>query len=245
MNGALSQVWGMINGLQLPVHFPALDVEFPKTTEKVVNALLGIATFDIPYVNLDDTLGSWIGLPEDHDFTHEKSSLVEKLDSMDYSSRLASINLGSIFFAFMTVPAVYSSITCLGLLKRFNPRIERLHDWGKETFMWNWLIRLILESNLELTMTAVMALSVPLAERESLWIEKADLVFSGFLLVTITGFNVFVLCFYSANSSLMKYRIFKDIYGSTYAGLKPKLSSLGYPIIFMARRAFFVGFVLF
>jgi len=245
MNGALSQVWGMINGLQLPVHFPALDVKFPETTEKVVEALLGIATFDIPYVNLKDMFGSWIGLPEDHDFTHEKSALVENLDSLDYSSRFASVNLGSIFIVFMTVPVVYSSITCLGVLKRFSPRIERLHVWGKDKFMWNWLIRLILEANLELTITAVMALSVPLAERESLWIEKADLVFSGFLLVTITGFNAFVLYFYPANSSLMKYQIFKDIYGSTYTGLKPKLSSLAYPLIFMARRAFFVGFVLF
>ena len=36
MNGALSQVWGMINGLQVPIHFPILDVKFPETTNNVI-----------------------------------------------------------------------------------------------------------------------------------------------------------------------------------------------------------------
>jgi len=111
--------------------------------------------------------------------------------------------------------------------------------------MWNWLIRLTLESSLEITITAAMALGVALKDRESLWIEKADIVFSGVALIWVAGYHAFVLFFYPANSSLMKYRIFKDIYGSTYGGLKPKLSSLAYPIIFMARRTLLVGVALF
>ena len=246
MNGALSQVWGMINGLQVPIHFPILDVKFPETTQGVVEILLGVATFDIPYVNFKSMFGGWlIGLPEDHDFTHDKADLVENLDSLDLSSRLASVNLGSVFIAILTAPAIYSITTLLGCTKRIGPRVESLHSWFKAKFMWNWLIRLTLESSLELTITAAMALSVRLEDREPLWIEKADIVFSSFALLWVAGYHAFVLFFYPANSSLMKYEIFKDIYGSTYDGLKPKLSSLAYPIMFMARRALFVGVALF
>jgi len=52
MNGALSQVWGMINGLQVPIHFPAFSVKFPQFAQDFLGILLGVATFDIPFVNL-------------------------------------------------------------------------------------------------------------------------------------------------------------------------------------------------
>jgi len=185
MNGALSQVWGMINGLQLPVHYPALDVEFPESTNRVVEILLGVVTFDIPYVNLVDMFGSQLELPEDHDFTHGDSQLVENLDSLGFPSRFASANLGSVFIAVLISPIIYSLTFLLALIKKTtnNPNVHKLHAWLEAKFMWNWLIRLTLETSLELTMSAVMALSVSFEERESLWIETADYIFSCFILL--------------------------------------------------------------
>ena len=47
MSGAMSQVWGMINGLQLFVHFPMFDIEFPMFAQVVVSKLITIASFDV------------------------------------------------------------------------------------------------------------------------------------------------------------------------------------------------------
>ena len=49
MAGTLAQVWGMINGLQIIVHFPAINLAFPENAMMVVQEILKIATFDIPY----------------------------------------------------------------------------------------------------------------------------------------------------------------------------------------------------
>ena len=45
--GALSQLWGMINGLQIFVHIPLLKTIFPSNTELVIKELSEFATFDI------------------------------------------------------------------------------------------------------------------------------------------------------------------------------------------------------
>jgi hypothetical protein len=52
MNGALSQIWGLINGLQLLVHMPLFHVYIPKVAMELVEKLIDIATFDIPYINV-------------------------------------------------------------------------------------------------------------------------------------------------------------------------------------------------
>jgi len=43
----------------------------------------------------------------------------------------------------------------------------------------------------------------------------------------------------------MRDKTFKEVYGSTYEGLKPEVTSLGYSIIFIVRRAVFVLLCLF
>jgi len=44
----MSQVWGMINGLQILVYLPLLNMEeFPSNSNKVVEGLITIATFDV------------------------------------------------------------------------------------------------------------------------------------------------------------------------------------------------------
>ena len=47
MSGALTQLWGMINGLQIFVHLPLFSIEVPANAMMLVEKLLTIATFDI------------------------------------------------------------------------------------------------------------------------------------------------------------------------------------------------------
>ena len=42
----------MINGLQLLVHLPLVNLLFPENVMAVVSAIVSVATFDIPYVDI-------------------------------------------------------------------------------------------------------------------------------------------------------------------------------------------------
>jgi len=61
--GAMAQVWGMINGLQLMVHFPALNFNFPSNAIMVVKSLLKVATFDIPNCDVQTLTGGILATP--------------------------------------------------------------------------------------------------------------------------------------------------------------------------------------
>ena len=63
LSGAMSQVWGMINGLQLFVNLPLFDVQFPSFTLKIVEGLITIATFDV--MPSDDIMTVTLDLSED------------------------------------------------------------------------------------------------------------------------------------------------------------------------------------
>ena len=43
----MSQVWGMINGLQLFINLPLFDITFPSLSTKSLSGLIEIANFDI------------------------------------------------------------------------------------------------------------------------------------------------------------------------------------------------------
>ena len=47
MSGAMSQVWGMINGAQIFIHFPIFNIEFPSISQVFVDNMVTVATFDI------------------------------------------------------------------------------------------------------------------------------------------------------------------------------------------------------
>jgi len=46
LTGALSQLWGLINGLSLFVHLPLVGILIPDHTLAVLNQLIEIAQFD-------------------------------------------------------------------------------------------------------------------------------------------------------------------------------------------------------
>jgi len=52
MTGALAQLWSLINGMQMIVHFPAFSVTPDDATLIVLGEIQKIATFDIPGVSM-------------------------------------------------------------------------------------------------------------------------------------------------------------------------------------------------
>ena len=54
----------MINGMQFIIHLPALNVAFPANAFLIIDKILMVATFDIPYVEMS-SVGSVFTLPDD------------------------------------------------------------------------------------------------------------------------------------------------------------------------------------
>ena len=52
MQASLSQLWGMINGIQFIIHIPCINLDFPTNSFTVLKQLIAVATFELPSVNL-------------------------------------------------------------------------------------------------------------------------------------------------------------------------------------------------
>ena len=87
--GSLSQVWGMINNLQLLVHSPLINVQFPANAFMLFDVMISVATFEI--LPTDDIFPVFFSkLPED-------SALTDNFDRMNFGSRYLVMNLGTMF----------------------------------------------------------------------------------------------------------------------------------------------------
>ena len=52
MSGCLAQVWGMINGVQMLIYLPAMNIAFPSNAFLVIDKISMVASFDIPYISM-------------------------------------------------------------------------------------------------------------------------------------------------------------------------------------------------
>ena len=47
LSGSLNQVWGMINNLQMVIHAPLIEIQFPGNAFMLYEVMIPVATFDI------------------------------------------------------------------------------------------------------------------------------------------------------------------------------------------------------
>ena len=64
-NGSLSQLWGMINGMQIASYLPIINISIGGIAGTLSAFIAGIVTFDIPGVDMESVLGSWFACPEE------------------------------------------------------------------------------------------------------------------------------------------------------------------------------------
>jgi hypothetical protein len=88
VSGCLAQIWGMINGMQFIIHLPCLNVEFPQSAFEVIKKILMVATFDIPYLNME-TVKKVYKLPEeDSIFDHpDQNNIRSNFEQLGYASK--------------------------------------------------------------------------------------------------------------------------------------------------------------
>ena len=116
MAGALSQVWGLINGLQLFVHMPLFQLSLPANAKLLVDEMITIATFDL--VEPQQVFGWLIDFPEENE-NELQASFVES----GYSSKYMVNLLG---FGFIILIWTLFTILCLIILNPFKKYSHRL-----------------------------------------------------------------------------------------------------------------------
>jgi hypothetical protein len=65
LTGALSQIWGMLNGMQILTHLPGYSAKEPVLSMIFVEKLLVIATFDILPFTIHDMFGASFPIDEE------------------------------------------------------------------------------------------------------------------------------------------------------------------------------------
>lgn len=48
----MAQIWGMINGLQLLVYLPVVNLNFPANMAKVCESIISVASFSIEFLDM-------------------------------------------------------------------------------------------------------------------------------------------------------------------------------------------------
>lgn len=141
----LSQLWGLINGLQIFVHIPLVGVEIPENALMVLNKLIEIVQFDV--VENEDLYGSFLEFPEENE-----TLLIPKFDETGYGSSFPFVNMG------INVPIlnVISVLLILLFISWFvnahrQNAMARLHHKITGSIFWNFFLRLCIQGCLEFT----------------------------------------------------------------------------------------------
>ena len=100
----------MVNNLQIIIHSPLINVQFPGNAFMIYDVMIAVATFDI--LPTDDFFPDiFTGLPEEDAFN-------DKFDRLNYGSVFCIMNLGTILIVFVFYLLLYLLYAILTLLSR-------------------------------------------------------------------------------------------------------------------------------
>ena len=128
------------------VKFPVLkQIRYPASAQIFNTQMIKIATFDFlsEFEEMGyDVLGYFLELPDD-------SSMGENFIEVGYESIYFVRNLGTLFFVIFGYIAILIFIGLLFILK-FSKHLDRLRKKLKGVFIWNSVIRLMIEGYFEI-----------------------------------------------------------------------------------------------
>ena len=238
ISGAMSQIWGMVNGLQLFVHIPLFNIIFPETAGVVVEKLTMVATFEL--LPTDDIYEESFDLPEEHEVEYLDEPTKERLDAGDYGSGFFIANMGTLFFVFvmmLTVPiCVFMSRPCRSksrwCFKKHNSTLAAIRG--------NLWIRYLMEACLDVSISGTINIIVLLETGKidtSNTFEVINAVALFVIYAATLAFPIGVLAFYARRYQNWGDKDFDSKYGAIFVGLrKDKRTSLLYPFVFSLRR---------
>lgn len=218
------------------MHLPLTRVKYPANANLFYSYFRAIATFDV--LPTDDInaviLTFYDSLPIDNNF-----------EEVGYESRNFIQNLGSIYYFF---PLIGVWLLLLAILKLFAAcgcsRPNRWYAKLKAALFWNFLLRLVIESYLELHLSSTInAANLYFSSNSGDWLASLTTLPVAFV-VNVFPFWLFV--FLRRNFDQLSEENFKARFGATYEGLATECKSfVGHPLIFVLRRMLFSLMVIF
>ena len=202
-----------------------------------------MATFDIPGVKVSTLLGKKLfpleqnkGVPE----PEIPSPLSGNLATIDIESVHLSANTGSLLVYMLVTTLILLLIPILSVMRPIFPKIIlKAYNHVKESVMWNWTLRLMLESSLDLSFTVLVNLEYGDFIDQPFG-AKANFAMSVFLFGFYLVFPFFLVFFYLHRFKDFHNKEFVDTYGTTLEGLHNlDKSVILYPISFVLRRLIF------
>lgn len=247
LTGALSQVWGLINGLQLIVHLPLIaKAVFPEFTDFMFALIIQVAQFDL----IDSETYIFRGIfdmeiPDGYPSYHDLS-----LEKITYTSTYTILNLGTLYLIFIIFVIEAILLTLLKPLVKICPsRLMRWHRTLSVALYWNSFLRLILEASLDLAIASFNNIHIVkkvIDDGITDWYTPTLPFFwlnyittGGAVFVLVIG-PIFACCHYLRRFDQWENDHFENSLGSVIEGLrKDSRMAIFYPVFFMFRRSTF------
>ena len=143
LRGTLSQIWGFINGMQFVIHLPTLNINLPGNGYAVMKNIAIVATFDIPYVNLE-SVPKIYQVPDVKVLTEYPENVVDQMAILGYNNAYISTTMGSNYIFLLLT---FTGLLLIVLTLPFKSRscCVKTNTWLKKKMLWNWIIRFLLE----------------------------------------------------------------------------------------------------
>ena len=239
--GSLNQVWGMLNNLQLVLHSPLINVQFPANAFLVFDVMISVATFDL--LPTDLILPElFTNLPEDDPFT-------DKFDRLGIGSRFLVMNMGTMLLIFMFYIILYFIYPCVRFFRHDIKCCKKTAKKLKPMLFWNHSILFLLEGYLDILIAAFINL-VFLRNGEFDWSSWSVVVTNFlciFLLLCCAFLFIFTTVYLWPRFGKLNKSKFKDRFLPIYEmiNLRHGKWTMLWPVFFMLRRILFVVAICF
>jgi len=237
-SGAMAQIWGMINGMQIYCNLPLFKVLFPSYTSSAIGEVVEISSFEV--IPLGDLLTLVFGEPEG-----DGDEAIPDFYDNGYESYYIIINLGGLAVIFvMTITIPLLIILFLSPLKSRSKYAQNKIKTMTNAMHGNMMIRYVIEAGLDISIS--VSLQLYYADLNGgLFGSSSAFDVTNSLMTVIFGpvvlIGIVVLgFFYVKTFNRWSDEDYDNKYGAVFEGLrKDTKAALFYPLIFMVRRIAF------
>ena len=236
MAASLQMLWGMINVMQIIVHMPLLNVNFPENTMFFYSLIIEISSFNlIPE--------SWMEAIKKKFFYFNDVEFDESFTKMGYKSESSIENLGSMFMYFGGSLCLLGFVLLIRFLKNRSQFINKVYTYLAKIIFWNLILRMFLEGYIEYAITSLINIyKLEWDTRSNSFSSVFSIVI--FTLIFIFPFIVWYILWKNSAEKLLEQESI-DSFGSTYMELRnDSKSALLYNVIYMLRRLLFCIIIL-